>query len=643
MAFSFVKLMTSSALKLNDFQECDLNADLSYLNTSLLTITLISFALSQVSFGDNVENCAPLQLRQDIVHAKQRPMTEKEIKKKLGFDDLNGIYFSELYSKAIRPGVSDQLPVKIFEAGKPAHGALIAYPTAIAPPEMMAQLPHVEYSDLLKNAPEFRNAAKSTTLWIKKMHAGTGSSMDRTSYLAKIKGIPEKNVHIGAKATDLFVKVPDPWHPGKSVEISLVEAQLIQAIHDAESGQFGGIALHDILGSETQDSVRNVWKKKSLTDPSRTYEELVSKNPKLQKVGEVFQAYIPTLDESRTVSFNRTAPGGHALFGVDAIRASYVKDALPLSRGKSLVSVIGNGEDLSSTPDPVMVGYMVQNKIPIVMITTEKTANDLKGGQIALVKDPRGKIYATIIEQAQAKEAGQMHLFEQLGLTVKRENQKAFFNTNMALFNYDVLSEKIKKAVQDVGEKEFLKQVAPDLIANWKEQKDTDGVVRKYLQMEGAMGSSFLNLDRFWRERYGEPLVHFINVDKMHRTQFFSPIKAAFDYFMQFHSDRFSFDPKTMRLQNERPGKLPTVNLKDKYYQNVQNVLDSFDGTSIKDLQSLNIDGEVTLKNVVLKGDISIINKTGKKVDLVDYFSKHPELKRDSQGRIVLENTTIEI
>ena len=85
---------------------------------------------------------------------------------------------------------------------------------------------------------------------------------------------------------------------------------------------------------------------------------------------------------------------------------------------------------------------------------------------------------------------------------------------------------------------------------------------------------------------------------------------------MQFHSDRFKFDFKTNRLVNKMDGKLPDIVLKDKYYKDVKNVLDSFTCCSILNLKSLKIEGKVLVSGMNLKGDISIINKSKKIVDV---------------------------
>jgi UDP-N-acetylglucosamine pyrophosphorylase len=312
------------------------------------------------------------------------------------------------------------------------------------------------------------------------------------------------------------------------------------------------------------------------------------------------------------VSFNRLAPGGHAFFGMNAILDPH----LPEHKGQTLISTISNGEDLSAVPDAYMVGWMAKENIPIAMITTEKTENDLKGGQIALVSEGEGKVYATIIEAAQAKENGQLELFEKIGLKIKRKNQVALFNTNAVLINYTVLLPLLNKLRNKVGEDNLSALLCPDLIENWKEQKDLDGVSRRYMQLEGAMASTYLNLDRAWREHFNEPLVRFIVVPKKLRTQFFSPVKTAFDFFMQCYSDRFSFDKDSVKTKNLRPTSLPAVTLVGQYYQDVENVLSAFEGASIKKLDSLTIEGKVSLKKAKLIGNVSIKNKTGNTVSL---------------------------
>jgi len=254
---------------------------------------------------------------------------------------------------------------------------------------------------------------------------------------------------------------------------------------------------------------------------------------------------------------------------------------------------------------------MVQNKVSIVMVTTEKTEIDIKGGQIAMVTDEDGQNYVTIIEQAQAKEEGQLELFEKIGLDIKLENQISFFNTNTTLFNYNVLIPQLKQLVSKIGVEAFQQVITPTLIENKKMQIDKNGHEQTYTQLEGAMGSSLLNLDRAWRRHFGEPLVHIVNIEKKNRTRFFSPIKTAFDFYMLFHSNRFSFDERTFTLIDHR-GSLPSVHLPHGFYQDVENIFAAFDGAKIRELEHLHVEGHpVTFKGVELAGKIRIHNHSG--------------------------------
>jgi hypothetical protein len=566
-----------------------------------------------------------------------------EIQTMMNLDDTNFSAFMVLFDALKNPKIKPRL--EIFEPGQNSKEGAVAYPTAIAPADILSKLPYVSYADLLARSAEYRKISARCSLWVKKMQAGTGSTVVRDDYVKKIRagmGETGETTQVGAKGTDLYVELPGS--SGLSEYRSLAELQIMQQMIAQENKEFCEIIFQDLVSPETADSLERIWKKPSYLHAPKTYSEKVAKRAK-----RFVQSHVPCIDETYKLTYDRTAPSGHWIFAVDALRAAVHPELRPTTACAHTVAVIGNGEDLSSTPDPAMVGWMIAEKIPIVMVTTEKTANDLKGGQIALVRTPAGEDYVTIIEQAQAKEAGQLELFEKIGVTLKNDDQMAFFNTNMALFNYDVLVPLIQKLSHEIGERAFLDLLGPDLIMNWKVQEDSTGRARKYLQIEGAMGSSLLNFDRYWRQRYGHPLVHFINVEREHRTQFFSPIKTAFDYFMQFHSDRFSLDTKTMKLSHVGAERLPLVVLKDPathdtYYADVSTVLSNFAGASIRDLTELTIKGQVTARDLTFAGRVEISNESGLVADISAVIQtltgthkmRDQKLTIDSAGRAVL-------
>lgn len=551
-------------------------------------------------------------------------------------DDINLLYFSTLFEKRNKAPTALKSKMKLYDGKSLEPPAGVVVPTAVAPKTWMRHLPHVSYKTLLENSHEYAQVAQTATLWVKKTQAGGGTSILRKKYLSEVLNLPIEKTKLGAKGTDLYATLPPPFEKGIT---PLAEIQILQSLLDIQNKRFNQIYYQDIVSHETQSEVQRLWKKPCLLKPSSTYENISDSFSGFKHAGETVQALVPTINEKESLSLNRLSPGGHAFFAVEALWAALENTRPITTSGGPLISVIGNGEDLGSTPDPSMVGWMVKHQVAIVMITTEKTEVDLKGGQIALEKNA-GENFTSVclIEQAQAKEMGQLELFEKLGLEIKKPGQMALFNTNVALFNYETLVPKMKTLFEKVGMTEFLKIISPTLISNKKSQKDEDGVYRTYDQLEGAMGSVLLNLDRAWRRQFNEPIVSFINVEREYRAQFFSPVKTAFDFFMQFYSDRFSFDPDTLRLKNHRPGSLPGVILSSpadpEFYSEVHNILRVFKNVSIKKLDSLKVTGVVNLKGLTLQGQVTI-NYLG-----TDEFnlSESPGIKSRT-----LENCSIQI
>lgn len=469
-------------------------------------------------------------------------------------DDVERRYFKGLLSQIDSEG-SD---LSIHTDKNPSE----LYPTAVAPKELFDDFPYSDYETIRQ---KYKVQGKlNATLWLKKMHGGVGSSIERDAYV-KSHGRTE----LGAKGTDLFIKTSEG-------EIPIAKAQIIQAIKKLE--RFDRIVYQDIINEDVIDVFNDIWK-----DPELS---------KIERFPSLIQTNVPTLGEDGELTLDRVAPAGHGLFGYEIIESIYDKSRRP--EGKNVVLCIGNGEDLSSTPDRSVTNWMLQEKIPICMLTTTKTQNDMKGGQISLRRSKSGKIYLTIIEKAQAEKSGQLELFEQIGL--RASDNHAFFNTNLVLINVDALESILLNKNKD----DILNASLPNLIKNIKAQDQ-----RKFTQLEGALGSVFLNLDAYWRENFNEPLVHILNIPVKYRTRFFSPIKTAFDYFMQYHSDRFSFNENNYHLKNNNIAYLPMISLPN-VYKDVSNVLEDFKDCSIINLRSLKIKERVNLAGKELSGDITI-------------------------------------
>ena len=86
--------------------------------------------------------------------------------------------------------------------------------------------------------------------------------------------------------------------------------------------------------------------------------------------------------------------------------------------------------------------------------------------------------------------------------------------------------------------------ITPDVIQNTKTQ---DG--KKYIQLEGALGSVMLNFDKYIRINYNKQAVHFLNLDESERSNFFCPIKTMDDFEKIFINEK-RFDQENFRIKS---------------------------------------------------------------------------------------------
>ena len=149
------------------------------------------------------------------------------ISKRLHLDVLNARYYTVLVREFQRRKSGSG--ISIFEDGKSQSGIPVAYPTAVAPSELLKHLPYVQYEALSRFSFHYRKCAREAFLWIKKMQAGTGSSVDRKRYLSQSFGIEPSKVHFGSKGTDLFVEIRNPYDDGKTWRCSIAEIQILQS------------------------------------------------------------------------------------------------------------------------------------------------------------------------------------------------------------------------------------------------------------------------------------------------------------------------------------------------------------------------------------------------------------------------------
>ncbi|MCF7874224.1 MAG: UTP--glucose-1-phosphate uridylyltransferase [Candidatus Omnitrophica bacterium] len=579
-----------------------------------------------------------------FIEEKQGGVSEELAKyiKQLAFYDV--LYLYALYQKFWQ----DDKELKI------GHNFV---PSAFLNGSQRAKELNVVGYDQIRKDSSLDKFAKEVTLVCNPMDGGLGSSLQRLSYLKKIwKKIERKGKpHLGAKGEDLYfdIKIND-----SNQKISVTEIKYLQAIQAASF--YNKIIIQELVNKETIDSINeflddtiNFWDRvdNSKQNKKVTYRKLIAKNKKIDLADEmIVQAALPTIDkETNRLNIKRVAPGGHGQLGSMALGKAAKTE---LSASKNLIRAIYNGDGPNNFPDQRIVGFMAKNKIPIAMVTSTKTPIDQKGGQIGLELTKDEKKRPQILELAQAEEQGQRDIFRKIGIkgfneAVYGKADKQYFNTNIALINYSVVSPFLKDLYALVGPKDFSKIISPDLIKNEKNQNN-----KAYIQLEGALASALLNLAAFIKTTEDKKIVHLkkqhkiddflviINIDKNRRTKFFTPIKYAWDFWFYAYSDHFKFNPDNFKLENLRPGSLPSFDL-DPFYQDLENCINAFGRTSTVELDFLTIEGKVFIKDIKLSGVVVIENQLNKVIDLNKEIFKD-ELEQEN-NRLFLKDIKITI
>ena len=408
--------------------------------------------------------------------------------------DINELYFEMLKSNANTE--KDDLPPMCWPE-KNIHTGIIPLP--IANEQDSASLTVKNYAEL----PNPSGKTEEFTLNIVKMQAGLGTSVERFDLIKKVQG----RDHLGAKGTDLYFEV-------LNTERSIAEIQLLQAYALAKMNYYKEVCYQSLVNEETQQAVEQIWHEES--PEKKTYLELFIQEKSLNKGIDLFQKRMPTLTEDGELTHERMAPAGHGFLGFLEIIDIFENDQ------DKILTTIGNGEDLNSTPDLKIMDWIAKEDIPVVMMTTTKTEVDKKGGQISLVKGEH-PTYVTIIEKAQAESSKQLEYFEELGL--REGDRDSLFNTNIVIINKFALKKIFNKYLRNISIDEFIKNIAPDVILNVKEQNG-----KNFTQLESALGSVMLNLDKYMRLKFNHPVVSFLNLNKSDRERFFMPIKKRQDY-----------------------------------------------------------------------------------------------------------------
>lgn len=251
---------------------------------------------------------------------------------------------------------------------------------------------------------------------------------------------------------------------------------------------------------------------------------------------------------------------------------------------------ISNTDNLGANLDIQILGYMVEQRIPMLMEVAYRTASDRKGGHLAQDRDGR----FLIREYAQCP-ADELRHFQDI-----RTYQ--FFNTNNVWIHLPFLRQMLQ---QHQG---FL-PLPP--IFNRKPVDPTQPSSPAVIQMESAMGAAI-------------SLMPGASALRVPRTRFL-PVKRCedllviqSDVYQQTHSSRLVMNSKRVSPALRQA---PAVSLDPRYYRVHADMQKRFPHgpPSLVQCQSLRIAGDVHFgRNVVVQGAASINNLSGQPYQIPD-------------------------
>lgn len=240
---------------------------------------------------------------------------------------------------------------------------------------------------------------------------------------------------------------------------------------------------------------------------------------------------------------------------------------------------VSNSDNLGATMDLRILSHMQEKSLDFIMEVCERTESDKKGGHLAQCAET-GKLL--LRESAQCPKEDEAD-FQNI-------SKHRFFNTNNLWINLRSL-----KATMAANNG----MLSLPVIRNAKTVNPTDAGSTKVFQLETAMGTA---------------ITSFANASAIvvPRTRF-APVKTCNDL-LSLRSDAYVVtEDHRLVLADSRNGNPPVVALDDKFYKFVAgfNTLVAKAVPSLIGCGRLKVVGPVQFDtNVVLEGDVSIVNST---------------------------------
>lgn len=290
---------------------------------------------------------------------------------------------------------------------------------------------------------------------------------------------------------------------------------------------------------------------------------------------------IKSGDEAEPLSLSagqeRFNPPGHGDVYNTLKESGLLKKLLHAGKKYALIS---NGDNLGATPDPGILAYLREHKIPFLLEVTPRTENDRKGGTVCLKKSEQPTKQTTekllLLELANV-DASHQKDFQDL-------QQFPVFNTNNLWVDLEALNKRLANSSLEM-----------DLIVNPKEALD-QGKKVKVVQLEQAMGSAVSSF----------PGAVAMVVP---RTRF-RPVKTTNELFL-LRSGLFTYSNGVFQATAKDEGALPIISLGD-HFKKISEFEKRFPQIpEISGLKSLKVEGNLYFgKSIVLEGNVVIKTET---------------------------------
>ncbi|MGQ9839373.1 MAG: UTP--glucose-1-phosphate uridylyltransferase [Anaerolineae bacterium] len=249
---------------------------------------------------------------------------------------------------------------------------------------------------------------------------------------------------------------------------------------------------------------------------------------------------------------------------------------------------VSNADNLGATLDPLILGYVVANRLPFLMEVADRTPADRKGGHLA---QRAGDGRLLLRESAQCP-AEDMDAFQDIG-------RHRYFNTNNLWLHLPALKQLLDEKGGVLG---------LPLIRNSKTLDPRDPTSPKVYQLETAMGAAI-------------SLFEGAGALRVPRTRF-APVKTC-DDLLAVRSDAYVLTEDWRIVPNPMrrlPGP-PVLSLDPQYYKLIDDLEARFPfgPPSLMDCERLKVRGDVRFgRDVVCRGAAEVINETGGQVTLAD-------------------------